>query len=197
LDTKRAVPRVPELDPVSFLFVQVTWRNDKMRTVPGYRQIDINPSEEYPFGRKGMALSRVWEKARETHTKGMLLLDGDVAIDPHDHAAMVEFVRRNNVSVCIGPAKIWPISTNFSTWVWAHRKNGAFNISEWQEYHEDPDTFSFCYTYLPERVLTACISAGMEEWTYPNVDYNVVKVTQRLNVPIKVVPNCYPKHMNF
>jgi hypothetical protein len=126
-----------------------------------------------------------------------LILDGDVAIDPHDHAAMVNSIRSDYSSVWIGPAKIWPISTNFSTWVWAHRKNGAARITEWQEYCTDPDTFSFCYTFLPERLLGACIQGGMAKWCYPNVDYNVVKKAQSLDIPVRVVEGCYPKHMNY
>jgi hypothetical protein len=203
VDTDRVLPGMSAPKPPSFsklksvLKLHVGWEGGFIRKMPGYHRVDLHPTDEYPTGRKGLAISKMWELMAEEHTSGVIILDGDVAIDPHDNAAMDDATKRYPDHVNIGASIIWPISTNFSTWVWAHRRNGAKKITDWQVFTDSPDTFSFCFTYLPRRLLEACMPIGMSSWTYPQVDYNVTKAAQRLEIPMRVVENCNPKHMNY
>ena len=68
--------------------------------VPGrFHTTHITPEPGYPFGRKGLVLTRVWA-ALGGDAAGMLTLDGDVAVDPVDHAAMM-------ASIDTGPEMVW------------------------------------------------------------------------------------------
>jgi len=161
-----------------------------------FKHVNIYPTNEFPFGRKGYTLTRLWETAKESHTQGMLILDGDVAIDPIDFDVMYRAMRSAPTAIHIGPARIWPVSTGYSTSVWAHRKFGT-SFAEWQEFRTEVDTASFCFTYLPATLINGCISNGMENWTYPNVDKTVFEHARKMEIRFHVVDGCMPKHMHY
>lgn len=186
----------PSLKPQSFLWLQICWQGSRIREIVGFHQVNIWPTNEYPFGRKGYTLAYCWEHMIEDHTKGMVILDGDVAVDPIDISFMQQSMVSDPNSIHIGPARIWPKSTNFSQWVWAHRKFGTV-FKDWQTYRTDVDTASFCFTYLPRTLIEKCIDQGLATWAYPNVDFNVFRVAREESIAFKVVDGCIPKHMNY
>jgi len=122
----------------------------------------------------------------------MLVLDGDVVIDPVDHDAMFAAIDKEPDAVHVAPVKLWPVSTHLDGWVWGHGLE-FFSAKD----PSRPDRFSFCYTYLPKRLLEACIKSGMDEWHYPGVDQKVSKVCRELGIPIRVARSCQPKHLNY
>lgn len=180
----------------SFLYLHIAWRGEVLKDFPSFRKVDIIPTNEHPLGRKGYTLTQCWKTMKESHTKGMLILDGDVAIDPVDFALMYNAMRADNDAIHIGPSRIWPKSTGHPDWIWAHRKFGT-TYKDWKEFRTDVDTASFCFTYIPARVINACISSGMEKWIYPEVDKSVFEIARKLEIRYNVVEGCYPKHMNF
>jgi hypothetical protein len=193
---------MPEPALKSFIYLMVSWRGESIytgfagNTPTPFRKIDIHPTNEYPVGRKGYTLAKCWRTMKETHTSGMLILDSDVAIDPTDFQHMYNAMRHDSSAIQIGRALIWPKSTGYSTPVWAHRKFGT-SFDEWKKDRDDVDTASFCFTYLPSKLLEACISGGMDDWTFPSVDMQVFQTARRIGTRFKVVPNCHPKHLNY
>jgi hypothetical protein len=190
----------PELK--SFLFLMMAWEGRSIYTgfqngtPTPFRRVDIYSTNEYPVGRKGYTLTQCWRTMKDTHTSGLLILDSDVAIDPNDFSHMYNAMRGDSSAIHIGASLIWPKSTGYSTPVWAHRKFGT-EFKEWRTNRTDVDTASFCFTYLPARLLEACISSGMANWTFPSVDMQVFTTARRIGTSFKVVPNCNPKHMNY
>ena len=187
----------------SFIYLMISWKGESIYTgfsggtPTPFRKINIYPTNEYPLGRKGYTLTECWRKMKEVHTSGMLILDSDVAIDPNDFQAMYNNMRRDSGAIHVGPSVIWPKSTGYSTPVWAHRKFGT-PFDEWRKNRTgDIDTASFCFTYLPAKLIEACISGGMASWEFPSVDMQVFTTARRIGTHFKVVPNCNPKHLNY
>ena len=123
----------------------------------------------------------------------MLTLDGDVAVDPVDHAAMMASIDTGPEMVWVAPVRLWPVSTHLSGWVWGHGPNRRYSRTD----TSTPDVFTFSYTYLPRALLTACIDEGLEGWCYPGVDKRVSEVARKFEVPIRVCRGASPKHLNF
>jgi hypothetical protein len=124
---------------------------------------------------------------------GMLILDGDVAVDPLDTSTMMRAIGANPDIVHTAPVRIWPVSTKRGHWVWAHSKGGKS-----QEDTDEPNRFSFGFTYLPRALIESCIEAGLRSWTYPHVDLNMSKRAVELGMRITVVRDgCSPKHCNY
>jgi len=157
-----------------------------------YHAIHIMPEPGYPCGRRGLAMMGAWSQLGEG-CEGMLCLDGDVAIDPVDHDAMFAAIDKEPGAVHVAPVKLWPTSTHLDGWVWGHGQNARFSAKD----PSHPDCFTFCFTYLPRCLLELCIKAGMDEWMYPGVDKKVSEVARGFSIPIRVVRNCQPKHVNF
>jgi hypothetical protein len=162
--------------------------------IDGFHMLHIGPEVEYPFGRKGLAITRAWQAMYDSpDIVGLIILDGDVVIDPLDQAAMHEAINNDPDIVHVAPAKLWPVSTKvIDNWVWGHGK-GEFS----QSFVNDPDIFSFCYTYLPKELVIASISAGMPKWTYPTVDKNVSLIARKMGLKVNVVMSASPKHIHY
>ena len=144
------------------------------------------------WGGRGLAMAGAWNQLGGG-CEGMLCLDGDVAIDPIDHDAMFDAIDVEPTAVHIAPVKLWPVSTHLDGWVWGHGVNSRFSAKD----PSRPDCFTFCYTYLPRRLIESCIKAGLEEWMYPGVDKHVSRVAREIGISIRVVRSCQPKHLNY
>lgn len=181
----------------SFIFCRLIWdRRALPFRMPGTRHHDLHlaPSADAPFGRKGKAMLAAWKQLREPDCAGLLVLDGDVAVDVGDYAAMGEAIAADPGTVHVGPAKLWPQSTMKETWSWAHWDEGHGLTQDWTD---TPDRWSFCFTYMPRQLLRYAELEGMARWQFPNVDKNMNAVALRHRVPARVVPGCYPKHMHY
>lgn len=180
------------------LFVRVVWDRQAYPLPPmaGTRIHTLNVGPEgatHPFGRKGLALQQAWQHLSVAAQTGLLILDGDVVIDPWDVVQMLAAIELEPEAVHVAPAKNWPASTGLPTWVWAHYKN--FEASH--ELITDPDFFSFNFTYLPRALVEASIKAGLRGWVFPRVDAQVSKIARQQGFKIRVVEDCQPKHMHF
>jgi hypothetical protein len=157
--------------------------------------LEVNPEAAYPFGRKGLALAQAWKQLAIPDTAGMLLLDGDVAIDPLDQEHMLKAIDKEPHNVVhTAPVILWPVSTHLEYWVWGHGGNGRYTQVD---NNTDLDMFTFCYTYLPRKLVESCVENGLAQWTYPTVDYNVCKEAKSIKMGINVVRDAKPKHLNY
>jgi hypothetical protein len=160
---------------------------------PGFYTTHVTPSDEHPYGRKGLVIASAWRALQTPPIAGLVILDGDVAIDPADRAAMLAAIEAEPKAVHVAPVKLWPVSTKATGWVWGHGRDGLFTRTD----HDDPDAFGFGFTYLPRRLVLACIKAGMDDWEYPGVDRKAAATARRLHLPVRIVRDASPKHLNF
>jgi hypothetical protein len=176
------------------LRLRVIWNNQPPVTpFMGFRDLFINPEPEYPFGRKGLAFMRAWEEIGiPNECVGILLLDGDVAVDPYDVEQMHVHLYSDVNSVWVAPIRIWPVSHLGANWVWGH---GEDEFS--QENVTNPNCFSFSFTYLPADLVNAMIVNRLEDWCYPMVDYQTHQLACELDCKVQVAHNCSPKHLHF
>lgn len=182
----------------SMIFVRVIWDAHVVKlplALPGARMIELHvqPEPAHPFGRKGLALASAWQQLSKPEHSGMLILDGDVAVDPWDVLTMMLAVNTEPGAVHVAPAKIWQATTGSEQmWTWGHWRDQRS-----QEWCEDPQWFAFNFTYLPRKVMEAAIKAGLKQWQFPNVDMNVSRAARAAGVPVRVVKDCAPKHMHY
>jgi hypothetical protein len=188
------------LEIPSFIFLRVIWDAHHVK-VPlarifgsSMKELHVAPEPGHPFGRKGLALASAWKTLARPDTAGMLLLDGDVLIDPHDYLMMLSSLVTEPDAIHIGPAKLWPVTMGDAPgWVWGHCRN-----AEWsQEMTENPDFTAFNFTYVPRRVWELAIGKGLKGWVFPEVDRGVSRVAREAKVPMRVVKDCHPKHMHY
>lgn len=156
-----------------------------------FRPVYVEPETEYPGGRKGAALAGAWRQFGRT-ADGMLILDGDVVIDPIICTPMFNAIHSDPQQVWTAPVRIWPVSTNRPTWVWGHWEEEAS-----QELDMYPKYFSFNFTYLPKKLLEGCIKGGMKNWVYPRVDACVSAEARKLGIKAQMVEDCWPVHLHF
>jgi hypothetical protein len=174
--------------------VRMDWdRTALTYKLPAFYTIRLGPEPAHPFGRKGAALAGAWRQLSGSSTDGMLILDGDVAIDLLDLAAMKASVHVEPDAVHIAPVRLWPASTREKSWVWAHWEDQMTQESD----VPSPRRFSFCFTYLPRRLIGSCIRAGLEDWTFPHVDRLVSLQARKDKIPVRVVDGCSPRHLHF
>jgi hypothetical protein len=193
------IPR--PIEPVQYLFVRVIWDAHSISfplkmPLANIKEVHVAPEPSHPFGRKGLVLASAWKQATDGRPDitGMLIVDGDVLIDPHDWIMMRQAIQLEPGAVNIAPAKLWPVSLDaLPGWAWGHCKNGNFT----QEPTDDPDFFAFNFTYLPRKLMELCIQKGLKGWAFPNVDTNVSRVARQANIPMRVVKDCHPKHMHY
>lgn len=179
---------------VTYLPVRLDWDHTAapVKLPARFHHLHIDPAPGAPFGRKGAVMLDAWAQLAGPGFAGMLVLDGDVVIDPADHLAMLRAIERDPAAVWTAPVRIWPVSTQRRGWTWAHWDQQASQAIDLA-----PNWFSFCYTYLPRALLGACRRAGMARWAYPHVDTQVSATAQRARIPAKVVPECWPKHLHY
>ena len=178
------------------LCLRINWNHSAipLRIASRFFNVDVMPEPEFPFGRKGLSLSQAWRQLSKPDFCGMLLLDGDVAIDPHDYEAMLTAIGEAPEKVHTAPVKLWPISTHVETWVWGHGRNATYTQ---QDYSDRLNIFTFCFTYLPRILVEDCIEQGLEYWQFPNVDSTVCERARELDLPVHLVANSHPKHLNY
>jgi hypothetical protein len=156
--------------------------------------LHISPSADYPFGEKGKVLAGAWKQLDPDNIMdGMLILDGDVAIEPIDLKNMLAAINDHDHMVVVAPARIWPISTKRKEWSWAHWGKAPSQVIE----TENVRWFTFNFTYLPRKVIEQAISDGLYAWTFPGVDKRFSDAAFRAGVPIYVAEDVQPKHLHF
>lgn len=160
---------------------------------PGFYTTHVTPSDDHPYGRKGLVIASAWRALSDDGMAGLVILDGDVAIDPADVGAMLAAVEDDPGAVHVAPVRLWPVSTKAAGWVWGHGRANTFT----QRDLEHPDCFGFGFTYLPRELIEASLDAGLEDWGYPGVDARVGDVGRKLKIPVRVVRGASPKHINF
>ncbi len=176
------------------VLVRICWDRQSMPKCPrGFYTLHVDPEPEYPFGRKGLALASAWRQLGTPEAAGMVILDGDVAIDLTDHAAMLVAIEKEPGKVHVAPVKLWPASTKLQRWVWGHGKGRFTNRDD----PDDPDMFGFSFTYLPRVLIEAVIAAGMTQWTYPNVDRLTHQTAKEQGIGARTVRGASPKHLNY
>jgi hypothetical protein len=155
--------------------------------------LHVDPEPGHPFGRKGLQLASAWRTLAKPNYAGMVILDGDVAIDLHDLAAMLAAVEQEPTVVHVAPVKLWPVSTKQERWIWGH---GVDRFSR-KDDTDEVNMFGFSFTYLPARLVNACIVAGLARWHYPDVDAKTRTTARALGIRARVVREASPKHLNY
>ena len=177
------------------LAVRIDWNRTALdqRIASRFHTLHVDPEVDYPFGRKGLSLARAWRHLAQDDFSGMLILDGDVVIDPEDYAQMLTAIHYDPFAVVVAPVRIWPVSTKRKDWVWGHWTN-----EPGQEVIEDTAWwFTFCFTFLPRKLVEAAIRDGLSSWRYPICDRRVCETAQKIGMRIRIAPNCFPKHLNY
>ena len=185
--------------PLPYLFFRVIWDAHQVKfplRISGFpmKELHVAPENGAPFGRKGLALASGWKQLAKPDTAGLLILDGDVVIDPHDMQMMYVAMHKDRDAVHIGPAKLWPITMGDAPgWVWGHCRN-----AEWSQVMTlDPDFFAFNFTYIPRRVIELAIAKGLRGKVFPEVDRHVSRMARESGTRMHVVEDCHPKHMHY
>jgi hypothetical protein len=176
--------------------VRMNWnRTAPSINVPGeFYMLHVDPSAEYPFGEKGKTLAGAWKQLNPDNVmEGMLILDGDVAIEPIDLSNMLGAIHHHDGMVVVAPARIWPVSTKRKQWSWAHWATKPSQIME----TENIRWFSFNFTYLPKKLIEQALSDGLRSWTYPRVDMRFSESAFKSGIPVYVAENVHPKHLHF
>lgn len=176
--------------------VRVNWDNTAVPIkLPGkFFEMHVDPSAEYPFGQKGKTIAGAWRQLNtDKNMDGMLIIDGDVAIDPIDYQNMLSAIHYHHDMVVVAPARIWPASTKRKDWSWAH-----WSVEPSQKLEtENIRWFSFNFTYLPKKVLKQALTDGLRRWTYPVVDKSMSTAAFDAGVPVFVAEDVHTCHLNF
>jgi hypothetical protein len=182
-----------------FLFFRLVWDAHhvwfplRINSV-NMKELHVAPETANPFGRKGLALAAAWKQLSDEGTPGMLILDGDVVIDPYDYVMMYNAIMGDPEAVHIAPVRIWPVSKNdLNGWSWAHCLEGRFS----QVMEMNPDFFSFNFTYVPRRVIELAIGDGLKDKQFPHVDQHMSRSARKAGVRMNVVDACRPKHLHY
>jgi hypothetical protein len=160
--------------------------------IRGFYTCRVDPEPGHPFGRKGLQIASAWATLATPGCAGLVILDGDVAIDPRDQAAMLAAVELEPAAVHVAPVRLWPASTKKDAWVWGHGR-GAFTRDD----PDDPDVFGLSFTYLPQQLVEASVRAGLAGWAYPDVDRKIRQASKRLGMTVRVVRAASPTHLNY
>jgi hypothetical protein len=205
--TTPITPTQGESGQLNLICVKVCWEGTpKVPSLDApFHDIWVRREAQYPKGRKGLVMASTWKQMASLTDEGYLTVDADVAIDPVDLNTMIQHVASDRESVWVSRVKLWPVSTHFPTWVWGHRKAIPDGITDpqeimrlWQQDVDDPDYWTFCFTYLPRALMEAAIKAGLRTWHYPNVDKNMHELAKAKGFKVRVVRgDCFPKHINF
>ena len=187
------------MNGVPYLFLRVIWTAHRVAFplhITGFniKEVQVSPEPAAPFGRKGLVLASAWKQLAKPDTAGVLLLDGDVLVDPHDVMMMLVALTKDPDAVHIGPAKLWPVTMGDAPgWVWGHCRN-----AEWsQVMTTNPDFFAFNFTYIPRRVVELAIAKGLRTKVFPEVDRHVSRMAREAGIRMHVVEDCHPKHMHY
>jgi hypothetical protein len=178
---------------------RINWNheNHPQQAMRVFYTIHVDPSPEYPFGQKGKCIYNAWkglaDPTGQPTTDGVIILDADVMIDPDMMSKMETAVHNDPDWVHVAPVKIFPISTKFQTWCWAHWSDYKSQVLE----YDNVKWFSFNFTYLPRAVITKAIETGLKDWRYPVVDKNMAIAANKIGVKVNVLKDVYPVHLNY
>lgn len=175
--------------------VRVNWNNSAL-AIPlpaAFHILHVRPTADHPFGEKGRSLAGTWNQLSHDRMAGMLILDGDVVIEPGDMSNMLAAIHEHTDMVVVAPTRIWPLSTKRKDWVWAHWSKEASQVMETKNIH----WFSFNFTYVPRKVIEQALKDGLADWAFPSVDKRMSQSAVRAKVPVYVAENVLPKHLNF
>ena len=188
-----------DFKPVEFMFLRVIWDahhiHFPLRIVgANIKELHVVPETAHPFGRKGLALAGAWKQLATPEVEGVLILDGDVVIDPHDYMMMLVAIHQDPAAVHIAPVKLWPSSKNdLGGWAWGHCRDGKYG----QELELHPDFFAFNFTYIPRVVMEMAVADGLRNWAFPEVDRSMSRSARKARVRMTVVEGASPKHMHY
>jgi hypothetical protein len=196
MHAKMLIIKLLEIGMAEIICVRINWHETAASIpVPGqFYTLHVSPTNEFPFGEKGKALAGAWKQLNPNNVMdGMLILDGDVAIEPIDMTNMLTAIHHHDKMVVVAPARIWPISTKRKQWSWAHWSDKPSQIMETENIH----WFSFNFTYLPKKLIDQALHDGLVSWTYPRVDMHFSETAVRVKIPVYVAEHVYPKHLHF
>jgi hypothetical protein len=188
-----------EIDDRTALFARFNWDHTAFPRLPRFpwitfKDIHISPSAEYPTGQKGLALERYWtgQNPNNDHV-GLLIMDGDVIVDPLDVRFMLDAIENDPSRVYTAPIKLWITADNKmgAEWRWSHQNDDGMS----QDIIQYPRYFSFGFTWLPADLLDACVAGGLHRYIYPYVDAFVSDIAFKLDIQSTVIYNCEPKHL--
>lgn len=186
------------------LLMRLAWKDQFVgKTLPLFGEYSVYPTNKYPNGQKGLVIANAWENISTPRSDGLVIYDGDVVIDPVDYGTLMDMAATEREAVWTTPARIWPRRTQLPEWVWSHRKEVEPDclvtevIRQGQIDIDDPDSFSFCFTYLPRRLIEGTIKKGLKKRAYPGVDKFMWQTAKELGIPVRVAHDCHPKHLNW
>jgi len=177
--------------------VRMTWKGSSAPQFLNrhFYQVDVYPEPGYPMGRKGKVFADTWRQIPDNMKPkydGMLVIEGDVLIDPHDYKQMLKSIESDVNAVWTAPVKVWPITSKFDDWFWCH-----WATMPSQTLDEYPLRFGYNFTYLPTKLIELAIDAGWENWDYWNDDSEMPIVAMKNQIKVKVPEDCYPKHLHY
>lgn len=178
-----------------FTQIRTIWNKNELKQPINrhFFNVYVDPEPGFPFGRKGLQIASAWEKLATPSCQGMLMMDGDVAVDPNDYKAMTTAIHDNPDSVHVAPVKLWPVSTKKAGWYWGHwNAIGSMTMET-----TNINFYGFSFTYLPKKVIVQAIGDGLKKWTYPDDDMRVSRVSIKLKTPVNIVEDSLPKHLNY
>jgi hypothetical protein len=183
-------------DDGNCLFARFNWDHSALPFTMHYpyvtfKDIHILPSAEHPTGQKGLALASYWKEQGLDKYTGIVILDGDVVIDPEDFRVMSEAIDARPDIVHTAAVKLWVTTDHGYDWFWSH-SNGRLT----KELILEPTYFSFCFSYLPGGLLYSAMRMGVRDIVYPFVDEFVSVAATQLEIPVNVIP-CEPKHVHY
>jgi hypothetical protein len=159
--------------------------------------VHVSPEPGWPAGRKGLQIASAWDQFRKgerrADTAGMVILDGDVAVDPLHVAQMHDAIVSDPAAVHVAAVKLWPASSLAPAWCYSHWDDGGPG----QNPNAVPKWFGFSFTYLPAALIERCVKDGLKGWTYPNCDACVSQRAQALRLRCVTVPGCFPVHLHW
>ena len=185
---------------MSVICIRLDWDRTAVplpRTLGGrWHAVHVAPEPGWPAGRRGLALASAWEQYRAPGATGLLMLDGDVVIDPVDYREMQQSIASRPEWVWVAPIRLWPASTGLDGWVWGHWAGGPQNRSQ-QLTYDGIKWWGLGFTYLPRALITGAMDAGLRKWVFPHVDTKLNQQAQAMGTEVGIVPTCEPKHLNY
>src|SRR5512146_2566976 len=91
---------------VNLICVKVAWRGQTVASLEQpFHLIEVNPEPAHPKGRKGLVLASAWRQMANDKDVGMLIVDGDVVIEPTDLSTMIGHVLSDVRAVWTAPTR--------------------------------------------------------------------------------------------
>lgn len=175
---------------------QIEWQGYRVKSIPVDYVLPVAPLDNWPHGRKALAMRDLWSKLRDAGTAGVLWLDPDVAADLDDLAAMQAAVDALPGAMHTGWVKLWPASTGRPEWIWSHRAGSfGFPVAHQGEF----TTVAYIATgflWTPAELLELAWPT-MLHWRWEQVDVLLSELALAHDIGIYAAPGCNPKHLHF